>query len=48
MNIPTNDNLAMQRALDTYVKLTRSADEISNRLIEKQTLDDLPPLNPTC
>ena len=43
MNIPANDNPTMQRAMDTYVKLTRSADEVSNRLIEKQTLGDLPP-----
>ncbi|MCK4724560.1 MAG: MarR family transcriptional regulator [Anaerolineales bacterium] len=43
MNIPDNDNPTMQRAMDTYVKLTRSADSLSTRLIKKQTLDDLPP-----
>ncbi len=43
MNIPAYDNPAMQHSMDTYVKLTRSAYAVSNRLIERQTLDDLPP-----
>ena len=43
MNIPAYDNPAMQRSMDTFVKLTRSAYAVSNRLIERQTLDDLPP-----
>ena len=41
MTKPATDNPTLQLTLDTYVKLIRSVNALSNRLIEKQTFGDL-------